>query len=480
MSAETFGAAIGKPPPDASRNLETNLPGPHHDNKDVEKLTDQDEGTDEQPRPSLERWNDPQINAWRFIVTNYSFILMGMNDACVGALIPYIEPYYGISYTLVSLLFLSSFVGYFLAALTNNLVHHHWGQRGVAVLAPLARLIGYIPLCLHPPYAALPPIMLFPGFGNGIEDSAWNAWIGNMENANELLGFLHGSYGLGATIGPLVATAMVTKGGLQWYQYYYLMIGLAGLELILTTTVFWGATGAVYRATHAEATGGVRTTTRTVMQSPVVWLVAFFLLGYVGAEVSLGGWIVTFMLVVRGAEAFQAGLTVTFFWLGLAVGRVILGFVTGRIGEKLAITIYLVLSTALQILYWLIPSFVASAVFVALEGFFLGPLFPAAIVAATKLLPSDYHVSAIGFAAAFGGGGAAVFPFAVGAIASSKGVEVLQPIILTILVFIFLLWITIPGGLRRGGLEHARDTNEKLGHQLHKGYQWFRQKLGKR
>ncbi len=58
--------------------------------------------------------------------------------------------------------------------------------------------------------------MLFPGFGNGIEDSAWNAWIGNMESANELLGFLHGAYGLGATIGPLIATAMVTRGGPQW------------------------------------------------------------------------------------------------------------------------------------------------------------------------------------------------------------------------------------------------------------------------
>jgi fucose permease len=170
---------------------------------------------------------------------------------------------------------------------------------------------------------------------------------------------------------------------------------------------------------------------------------------------------------------------VTFFWLGLTVGRVILGFVTGRIGEKLAIAIYLMLSIALQVMYWLIPSFIASAVFVAFEGFFLGPLFPAAIVAATKLLPTDYHVSAIGFAAAFGGGGAAVFPFAVGAIASSQGVQVLQPIVLAILIFILFMWFALPGGLRRGGLEHARDTNEKLGHQLQRGYRWLKRTSGK-
>lgn len=45
-----------------------------------------------------------------------------------------------------------------------------------------------------------------------------------MESANELLGFLHGSYGLGATISPLIATAMVTKGHLPWYMFYYVMV----------------------------------------------------------------------------------------------------------------------------------------------------------------------------------------------------------------------------------------------------------------
>lgn len=341
----------------------------------------------------------------------------------------------------------------------------------------MSRLVGIVPLVFHPPYPALPVVLLFTGFGNGIQDSAWNAWIGNMQRANELLGFLHGAYGLGATIGPLIATAMVTRGGLEWYTFYYVMIGVDGLALFLLTGAFWRATASVHRAQHMAATGGKRTTTRTVLRSPVVWLVALFLLGYVGAEVSLGGWIVTFMLRVRQAEPFIAGLTVTFFWLGLTVGRVVLGFATGRVGEKLAITAYLLLSVALQLLYWLVPNFAASAVFVTFLGFFLGPLFPAAVVAATKLLPGDYHVSAIGFAAAFGGGGAALFPFAIGAIAQSKGVEVLQPICLAILVFILLMWWLLPGGLRIGGLEKARENGEKVGDDFRKSAGWVKAKV---
>ncbi|KAL2135616.1 hypothetical protein VTI74DRAFT_7763 [Chaetomium olivicolor] len=460
-----------------------------HRAEDPEKFVSTEDATDEEPGPTpaqppqLQRWNETVADVFRFLSTIYCFILMGMTDGAVGALLPYIETYYTISYTVVSLVFLSPFVGYLVAALLNNLIHHHFGQLGVAVLGPLCRLVGIVPLVFHPPYPALPVVLLFTGFGNGIMDSAWNAWVGNMHRANELLGFLHGAYGLGATIGPLIATAMVTRGGLEWYKFYYVMIALDGAALLLLVGAFWRATGQVHREKMRLANGGgvgeeegKRTTTRTVLMSPITWLVALFLLGYVGAEVSLGGWIVTFMLRVRHAEPFIAGLTVTFFWLGLTIGRVVLGFVTGRIGEKLAITVYLLLSVALQLLYWLVPNFAASATFVAFLGFFLGPLFPAAIVAATKLLPSDYHVSAIGFAAAFGGGGAALFPFAVGAIAQKKGVEVLQPIVLAILVFILLMWWLLPGGLRRGGLEKARENGDKVGDSFWRSVEWVKGK----
>lgn len=125
---------------------------------------------------------------------------------------------------MVSLVFLAPFVGYAAAALLNNKIHMRWGQRGVAVMAPSCKVVTYVVACNHPPYPVLPIIFMLAGFGNGLEDGAWNAWIGNMQKANELLGFLHGCYGVGATISPLIATSMVTKGNLPWYYFYYLMV----------------------------------------------------------------------------------------------------------------------------------------------------------------------------------------------------------------------------------------------------------------
>ena len=47
------------------------------------------------------------------------------------------------------------------------------------------------------------------------------------------------------------------------------------------------------------------------------------------------------MLEVRHGEAFGSGMTATGFWMGITVGRIVLGFVTPRLGEKLAIAVSL-------------------------------------------------------------------------------------------------------------------------------------------
>ncbi len=39
----------------------------------------------------LEKWNEPRANAARYMTTLYSFIVIGMNDGAIGALIPYVS-----------------------------------------------------------------------------------------------------------------------------------------------------------------------------------------------------------------------------------------------------------------------------------------------------------------------------------------------------------------------------------------------------
>ncbi|KAI8955356.1 major facilitator superfamily domain-containing protein [Xylaria longipes] len=434
-------------PPPSNQSVETTTPpdsSPRRASTDEEKQ-DMDGAPPMPPSGTdvKERWNYPRTNTRRVGACFYSFLVMGANDSAYG-----LQEFYHLSYIIISLIFLSPFVGYTLAAVLNNFFHTRFGRRGVALVASCSHLVAYVVIAVHPPYPVLVLAFALAGFGNGIADAGWNAFIGNLDRANELLGLLHGLYGVGAVISPVIATTLITKAGLPWYAFYYLMIGLAGLETVVTGTCFWKATAQEYRdsvaASSGSSGGGLKEVLFKKPGARVAWLCAVFLLGYVGVEVALGGWIVEFMIQVRHGGAFESGITATGFWLGLTAGRFILGFITPRIGEKLAIMIYLPIAMAFELLFWLVPQFIVSAVAIALQGFFIGPLFPAAIVAMSKLLPHHLHVSAIGFAAAFGGSGAALLPFAVGAIAQAKGVQVLQPIILALLAAILLVWCGLP------------------------------------
>ena len=229
----------------------------------------------------------------------------------------------------------------------------------------------------------------------------------------------------------------------------------------MSTWAFWNQTGEVYQQENPRDPTSDTGRTRQALKNKLTWILAFFTFAYVGAEgaiykvshenililtslVSLGGWIVSFMMKIRHASSFHSGVSSTGFWAGMTVGRMGLSFLTARLGEYKSVFLYLGISGALELIFWLVPSFVVSAVAVAFLGIFLGPLFPTSVVLATKLLPRDLHVGSIGFATAFGGSGGAILPFLVGVIAQRKGVQSLQPMILAILIVIGILWVCIP------------------------------------
>ncbi|KAJ5674002.1 hypothetical protein N7462_009441 [Penicillium macrosclerotiorum] len=416
---------------------------------DLENTMQQDATSSEQDDiPPLhavniaQRWNESKTMIWRVTATFWCAFVMGSNDAAYGAIIPYLQLSYHKSYTVISLVFLSPFFGYTASAILNSLVHQQFGRRGVSILGPGCHLLAFMVISLHPPFPVLVIMYMFVGFGSGLQNAAWNVWIGNMASSHQVLGCLHGFYGIGATFSPLVATSLITKAGWEWYLIYYLMTGGAVIELVNATAAFWTDNGSQYRQESASSSGrdeGINQT-RLSLTYRVTWICAIFLFLYGGVEVSIGGWIVVFMTKVRHGKAFASGMAETGFWLGVTVGRFALGFVSPRIGEKLSIAVYIILAIALELVFWLVPDFIVSAVAVSLVGFFLGTIFPGVVVVATRLLPKNLHVAAIGFAAAFSMGGGAVFPFIIGAIAQAKGVAVLQPILLAMLFVALMVW----------------------------------------
>ncbi|KAH3174120.1 hypothetical protein KXW84_001850 [Aspergillus fumigatus] len=384
-----------------------------------------------------QKWNDPPINKWRVLATFASFAVVGASDGVYGALVPYLREDYKLSTTVVSLIFVTPFAGYAIATLVVNKIHMTLGQRGIAIIGPLCHIAPFVIMAIHPPWPVMLAVYVIVGLGNGLIDAAWNSWVADMANANTMTGLLGAFYGVGATLSPTIATQMI-KSGLHWNYFYYTLLGGSVLELLTSVATFWQENAVSYRAKNRgspDSSGGSRTT--EAMKSPITWLIASWLFVYMGVEVSVGGWVVDFMIQERNGKPFESGLVPTGFWAGVTVGRL-------NEGERTAITIYLAISIALELVFWLVPKFVVSAIAVSMLGFFTGPLFPAAVVVAAKLLPKHLHTPGIGLASSLAGGGAAILPFAAGAISGARGVQSLQPFILSLLVLMIIIWVLLP------------------------------------
>jgi fucose permease len=85
-----------------------------------------------------------------------------------------------------------------------------------------------------------------------------------------------------------------------------------------------------------------------IIRDPVVLLTSVFAFLYVGTEITIGGWIVTFLRTVRGAGP-SAGYVSTGFFAGLTLGRVLHVWLARVVQERYALFGYGAIAIALQI-----------------------------------------------------------------------------------------------------------------------------------
>lgn len=153
-----------------------------------------------------ERWNSPRINTLRLLSCFFAFIVYGMNEGAPGALVPLLEQHYSLSHSIVSTIFLGPMVGCVIASITSNRLHAVAGRRGVAIMSTGCYTVAYIGISQHPPFGVMVALLVVTGYGSGLMNGSWNSWVGGLVQGSTLLGFLHGFWGAGATVSPLIVS----------------------------------------------------------------------------------------------------------------------------------------------------------------------------------------------------------------------------------------------------------------------------------
>ncbi|KAI7862229.1 major facilitator superfamily domain-containing protein [Spinellus fusiger] len=377
------------------------------------------------------------------IAANFMSILVGLNDGNIGMIIPQFKDHYGIPDETVSLLFLFNASGFMLSAAVNGLMVKFLGQRATLYIGSFIVLAAYILLMQGFEFWVACMLMTLLGCGIALLDSGMNVFAANVPYSTVILSILHAVYGIGAMISPLVG-AWIMANDLSWKGSFIFLTCAAILNLILITIGFRNISLDGEEEGDAAAEIAAHGPIKEALLNRMTMTGAIYILVYVGLEVTLGDWGFTFLTEGRGGERVAVGRYIACYWLGLATGRILLGYAAGRYGEKYIITLCTVSSGCLLVLLCTIKNVVFDSIVFILLGFLLGPMFPTTIGLASKMLPRWMHASSIGFIASFGAGGSALFPFIIGQMSGKYGITSMPLVCLIMVCAMQFLWAFVP------------------------------------
>ncbi|KAF9077560.1 major facilitator superfamily domain-containing protein [Rhodocollybia butyracea] len=381
----------------------------------------------------------------------WCLFVAGWNDGSTGPLLPRMQEVYNVGYIIVSLIFVFGCVGCISGACLNVSLSQKLGFGKVLVLGSILQQIAFTLQAPQLPFPVFVMSFAINGMGGSLQDAQANGYVASLKTHSETkMGLLHAVYGAGALCAPLVATQFAQMK--HWSYHYLVSLAIATINTIVLLAVFRFKNQddclAQIGVEPGEKGTSEKSHFRQILSLKTVHLLAVFILVYVGVEVTVGGWVVTYILTVRGGGANSGYISAGFFG-GLMLGRVVLLWVNQKIGERRVLYLYAGLAIGLEVIIWLVPSLIGDGVAVGIVGMLLGPMYPITMNHTGRVLPRWLLTGSIGWIAGFGQAGSAVFPFMTGALASKFGIKTLQPLLVSMMAFMTLLWWLVPGAPRK-------------------------------
>jgi Fucose permease len=377
-------------------------------------------------------------------LTFFAFILIGANDGGFGVLIPSIRAHYHIDTVVLSSIFIASSAGYLVVSLLCGLLIEKLGIRRFLIIGAADYIICAIVYSLQPAFTLILVAAFFLGSAVACIDAGLNSYMAGLPNNTRRLNYLHAFYGCGAWIGPIIGSALLAWQ-LSWGKVYLVWCALAVIFLIGLFTIFqtYNPPQKSAQDSGEEALKTRENVLLATLKMRSVWIACLLFVFYTGTEVSNGSWSVTFLLGARHSSELVAGWIISGYWLGLTLGRIVLGYVAERLGPALLVQ-YSILGAACGILItWLIPTTIGAIIGLFLLGFCLGPIFPTVIALMSTFVSARLLPSSIGFLTSSANIGAALLTWLAGSLIGHVGLNALWPYELIITAAMFALWLLL-------------------------------------
>jgi fucose permease len=390
----------------------------------------------------LMRGNDTVPGARRLIpIAFLGFVVLGMPRAAESVAWPSMADDLGQTLGALGWLITAHIGGYFVAAVANGVVTRRLGTGRVLVTSGVVASIALVGYGATTGWWMLLVAAVVLGIGAGMIDAAMNAYVA-LNHSTRVMGLLHASFGLGATLGPLIMTWLITDGAARWRLGFLI---LAGTQLTVTlafwsTRTRWGATEPLPRSSQRPA--GV-----------MPLLLGFFLVS--GIEGATGTWAYVYFTEGLAMAERPAGLLVTGFFAAYTAARVTMGLA----GDRIATSSYLRFGKSatligVGLMAWN-PTTAVSAAGLLIAGMGMALLFPIMMLVTPALVGTDHAHDVVGYELGAATLGMAGIPAAIGLAVDAFDVGTIPPILTAVAVALVLV---VPSHGRRRRREVSRES----------------------
>jgi len=277
--------------------------------------------------------------------------------------------------------------------------------------------------------------------GFGAINTALNAYAAGNFGPRQIT-WMHAGFGLGATIGPLLVTALL-DGGLSWRFALAAMAAVIALLALLLT-----ARRRDFGARPGDKTSGpagaddtphvTRRRGRAVLGGVVFTAVE------TGVESAAGVWGYVFLTSGRGLPATVAGVGVSAYWAMMFAGRALLGPVAERAGAARVLAAAVAGVPAGALLMAVPGPGVAAIAGMMLLGLAAAPVFPLVTLTTAARSGAGGANAAVGLQVAASAVGSAAIPACVGLLIGAVSAGALGPALLALgLAMCGVYWVSL-------------------------------------
>lgn len=372
------------------------------------------------------------------VVIYMSFISLGLPDSMLGAAWPMIYPTIGADVSMAGFISMTACIGTVISSLSFSKIARHFSTRAITSVSIFVTSLALFLISKATSIYMMLPISLLLGLGGGCVDSALNNYV-SLHYSTGAMSFLHGFWGVGTTIGPILLGILIPLG-YTWRTGYVSLSAIQGVILFLSILAFplWKQKEKEYKEEGvSEDDIKVVGTKEAIKRNGAIFaLLGFF--AYCALENTIMVWNATYMVSGGLLESKAASFSSLFFW-GMTIGRIMTGFVADKFGDAfmnrvggVVLILAIILTPIVPVeFFWIV---------LLLLGLGCAPFYPMMMHQTPRLYGVDASPSLIGLQMASAYVGSTLSPPVFGFISKYLGMWIFPLYIL--LFFILLVFST--------------------------------------